>query len=83
MVDAEGEVGRTYGAKTTPHMFVINAEGKLVYQGAIDDKESASEGGKGAKVNFVAQAIDEVMAGKAVSQNSTRPYGCSVKYASK
>lgn len=81
LLDPKGETGRAYGAKTTPHMFVIDPKGALVYMGAIDDAPSADhpEDMKKAK-NFVAAALDEAMAGAPVSEPSTRPYGCSVKY---
>jgi peroxiredoxin len=77
--DADGTIGKLYGAKTTPHMFVIDANGVLAYTGAIDDDRS-TEGGANAKINYVAQAIDELQAGKSVSIPETKPYGCSVKY---
>jgi len=72
--DPDGKVGRAYGATNTPHMFVIDKEGKLAYEGAIDDQ---------GKTNYVAAAIDSVLAGKPVAKPVTRPYGCSVKYAPK
>lgn len=78
--DADGKVGKLYGAKSTPHMFVINADGKLAYQGAIDDTPSPKADPKAAK-NYVRAAIDELLAGKSVSQAQTKQYGCSVKYA--
>ncbi|MBX7223081.1 MAG: thioredoxin family protein [Blastocatellia bacterium] len=71
LLDPEGKIGRLYGAKTTPHMFIIDPQGKLIYNGAIDDK---------ANNNYVRTALDEVLAGKAVSNPTTQPYGCSVKY---
>lgn len=74
--DATGEVGHLYGAKTTPHMYVIN-NGVLAYAGAIDDDPQ----GKGAKVNYVKKAVEEIMAGQSVTTPETKPYGCSVKYA--
>jgi peroxiredoxin len=78
LVDQSGEVGHLYGAVTTPHMYIIDAGGKLVYIGAIDDDP---RGGKGeAAVNYVALALDEVVAGKGVTTAETKPYGCSVKY---
>ncbi len=77
LVDETGEVGQMYGAKTTPHMFVIDKTGKVVYAGAIDNNTSADKAGD---VNYVAKALDEVLAGKAVSEPETKPYGCSVKY---
>lgn len=70
--DHTGAVGKTYGAKTTPHMFVIDKTGTIAYQGAIDDQAG--------KVNYVAQALEELLAGKAVTIPETKPYGCSVKY---
>lgn len=80
LLDPEGTVGKLYGAKTTPHMYVINAEGTLVYQGAIDEKPSTeSDDIPGAK-NYVRAALDEVLAGKPVTVGQTKPYGCSVKY---
>lgn len=80
MTDAEGTVGIEYGAKTTPHMYVINPAGTLVYAGAIDDKRSTKlEDVKTAK-NFLVAALDESKAGKPVSNATTQPYGCSVKY---
>lgn len=69
--DSDGKVGRTYGARTTPHMFVIDKSGNLVYNGAIDDQ---------GKRNYVAEAIEAVVAGSTVAKAKTRPYGCSVKY---
>lgn len=77
--DHEGTVGRLYGAKTTPHMFIIDKSGRLVYQGAIDDDPRGNKGEN--KVNYVAKALDELLAGKPISMSETKPYGCSVKYA--
>ena len=71
----DGKTGRAYGAKTTPHMFIIN-KGTLVYAGAIDDSGGRNE----AKKNYVSTAIDELLAGKDVSTTSTKAFGCSVKY---
>jgi len=80
LLDPKGRVGKLYMAKTTPHMFIIDKEGKLVYQGAIDDTaDTNTESIKGSK-NYVAQALDEMLAGKAVSTATTKSYGCSVKY---
>jgi len=80
LLDESGTIGRTYGAATTPHMFVIDPTGALVYMGAIDDQPSfAAESLSGAK-NFVELALEEVMAGKIVSLPATKPYGCAVKY---
>ena len=80
LVDKDGKVGKMYGAKTTPHMYIINKDGKLVYAGGIDDKASTDlEDIKGAK-DYVSLALDELLAGKNVSVQSSKPYGCSVKY---
>ena len=80
LVDEPGKVGLAYGAKTTPHMFIIDPAGNVVYNGAIDDKRSSDVADvKGAK-NYVVAALDEIKAGKPVSVASTTPYGCSVKY---
>lgn len=82
LVDDSGAVGKAYAAKTTPHLFVIDPQGTLVYAGGIDDKRTAEAADvKGAK-NHVRAALDESLAGKAVSVPSAPPYGCSVKYAS-
>jgi peroxiredoxin len=81
VLDPSGQIGRLYGARTTPHMFVIDPQGKLIYNGAIDDKPTTDVSDvKGAK-NYVSDALTEAMAGQAVQVASTRPYGCSVKYA--
>jgi alkyl hydroperoxide reductase subunit AhpC len=80
LLDPDGRVGRAYGAKTTPHMFVIDPTGTLVYQGAIDDHSSPFEASISGAKNYVAAALDEGMSGKPVSTASTKPYGCSVKY---
>ena len=80
LIDGDGKVGHTYGAKTTPHMFIINPKGVLVYAGAIDDKASIKvEDVKGA-ANFVAVALDAGLAKKEIKVSSTVSYGCSVKY---
>ena len=80
LMDEKGEAGRAYGARTTPQMFVINPDGKLLYNGAIDDKRFASlEETKTAK-NYVRAALTEGMAGKPVTVATSTPYGCSVKY---
>jgi peroxiredoxin len=80
LVDPEGKAGRTYGAKNTPHMFVINPEGKIIYEGAIDSKASPNPADIPTSTNYVKVALDEALAGKTVSNPTTRPYGCSVKY---
>ncbi len=80
LLDPKGEVGRMYDAKTTPHMYIINPEGKLVYQGAIDDKPSANAKTLAEASPIFANALDSAIAGKAIAEASTKPYGCSVKY---
>lgn len=79
--DADGAVGTAYGAKTTPHMFIVDAKGTLAYQGAIDNKPSTKAKDIAGATNWVAQALDEIQAKKPVSVSDTKPYGCSVKYA--
>ena len=81
LLDETGKVGKTYGAKVTPEMYVIDAKGVLVYHGAIDDKKSTNPGDIAGAKNYVAAALDEVLAGKPVSTSKTDPYGCGVKYA--
>ena len=80
LLDPSGKVGRLYGAKTTPHMFIINPEGQLIYNGAIDDIRSADPADVPRANNYVKQVLDEVMGGQSASVSSTQPYGCSVKY---
>jgi len=82
LLDPDGKVGRLYGAKTTPDMYVINPNGVLVYKGAIDSKRSTDLADVKTATNYVKAALQEVMTGKPVSTVSTRPYGCSVKYRS-
>jgi peroxiredoxin len=77
LMDESGDVGRMYEAKTTPHMFVITAEGVLAYDGAIDNNRSPRTVGD---VNYVHNALKAVLAGETVAEAKTRPYGCSVKY---
>lgn len=81
LLDPTGAVGKAYDARTTPHMYVIDPSGKLVYMGGVDDKPSADPATlKGAR-NYVTAALSDLKAGRAVAQPVTRPYGCSVKYA--
>jgi len=80
LFDPEGSVGHAYGAKTTPHMFVINDKGVIVYAGAIDDNPSSDAADAATAKNFVRAAYDEASAGKPVSTAATAPYGCGVKY---
>ncbi len=80
LLDTDGAVGQRYGAKTTPHMYIIDPEGQLVYNGAIDDKATTkAKDVEGAK-NYVAAALEAGMSGKVVEVSATQPYGCSVKY---
>ena len=82
LLDASGTVGKLYGAKTTPHMYLVDPKGTLVYAGAIDDKASTdAEDIEGAK-NYIEAAYEEAKAGKPITTASTSAYGCSVKYAS-
>ncbi len=80
LLDPDGTVGHAYGAKCTPHMFVVNGKGKLVYAGAIDDKPSTNADDAAKAKNWVGQALDEIQAKKPVSVSETRAYGCGVKY---
>lgn len=80
LLDETGAMGKAYGAKTTPHMFVINPEGNVVYAGALDNNDSASADVIPKSKNYVAEALDAALAGKPVATASTKPYGCSVKY---
>jgi peroxiredoxin len=82
LMDDSGSVGKAYGAKTTPHMYVIDQAGKLVFAGGIDDKRSADPADIPGAKNFVKAALAESLAGKPVSTATAQPYGCSVKYAS-
>jgi peroxiredoxin len=81
LLDPTSAIARLYEAKTTPHIFVIDPAGKLIYQGAIDDKPTTDQQDlKGAR-NYLNETLTDAMAGKPVPVASTRPYGCSVKYA--
>jgi peroxiredoxin len=80
LMDTDGKVGRAYGARTTPHMYIIDARGTLVYAGAIDNRPSASTSDVVGATNHVKAALAETLAGKPVSVAQTRAYGCSVKY---
>ena len=82
LLDMKGVVGKAYGAKTTPHMYIIDGNGKLVYQGGIDDKPTANAADIPGARNHVRAALQEMSAGQTVSVAQSRPYGCSVKYAS-
>jgi peroxiredoxin len=80
LLDPTGKVGKMYGAKTTPHMYIVDKGGKLVYQGAIDNRPDAEQESVKIAKNYVSSALDEIIAGKAVTQGTTNSYGCSVKY---
>ena len=82
LLDPESAVARSYGAKNTPDMIVINPEGKIVYEGAIDSKATPNPADIPSSTNYVRAALDESLAGKPVSNAQTKPYGCSVKYKS-
>ena len=81
LMDPEGTVGQLYGARTTPHMYIVDPAGTLVYMGGIDDKPSTRQSDVTIAKNYVRVALAEAKAGKSISQAVTRPYGCSVKYA--
>ena len=81
LLDPNGVVGKAYEAKTTPHMYIVNKAGKLVYAGGIDDKPTANPADIAGARNHVLAALGELKAGKAVSVTTSRPYGCSVKYS--
>ncbi len=80
LLDSTGKMGKLYGAKTTPHMFVINPEGKVIYNGAIDDKPTPDKADVKVAKNYVDSALEEATTGKEVTMTVTPPYGCSVKY---
>ena len=80
LLDSDGSVGRRYGAKTTPHLFIVNPQGQLIYKGAIDDRPSTDVTDIPNAKNYVQQALNEAMAGQPVSIPETPSYGCSVKY---
>jgi len=81
LLDPKGDLGHLYGAKTTPHMFVINPQGQLIYEGAIDDRPTTDVSDIAGAKNYVTLALEEAMTGKPVATAATRAYGCSVKYA--
>ena len=81
LLDPSGTVGKRYGAKTTPHMYVIGKTGTVLYNGGIDDRPTPSKGDIERANNLVLAALSDVKAGKAVATPSSRPYGCAVKYS--
>jgi peroxiredoxin len=80
LLDGSGSVGKSYGAKTTPHMYIINPKGELIYQGAIDSTPSANPEDIKTSTNYVSEALDQALSGKKVTLAKTQAYGCSVKY---
>ena len=82
VLDPAGDMGKTFAAKTTPHMYIIDEVGKLVYQGAIDDNSSARKSTVAGAKNYVRAAMSDLDAGRSVAVSDTAPYGCSVKYSS-
>jgi len=80
LLDPTGKVGKLYSAQTTPHMYIINPAGQLVYQGAIDDKPSAQATSLNTATPLFANALNAALAGKAIVMANNKPYGCSVKY---
>jgi peroxiredoxin len=82
LLDPEGKAGRAYGAKNTPNMVIIDPEGKIAYEGAIDSKASPNPADIPSSTNYVKAALDQSLAGKPITTPQTKPYGCSVKYKS-
>jgi peroxiredoxin len=82
LMDTSGEVGKMYGATVTPHMYIINPEGELIYKGGIDDKPTTDEADIEGATNYVRLALDQALNGEEVEIKRAQPYGCSVKYAS-
>jgi peroxiredoxin len=80
LMDEEGTVGKAYGARTTPHLYIVDPQGRLIYAGGIDSIPSARAEDIRTAVNYVNQGLAEALAGKPISQATTRPYGCSIKY---
>jgi peroxiredoxin len=80
LLDPSGEVGKKYQAKTTPHMFIVNNQGELIYEGAIDSIRSTDADDIPQSTNYVDQVLSKVVSGKAVAYSKTQAYGCSVKY---
>jgi len=81
ILDSHGAIGHEYDAKTTPHMFIIDPSGRLIYEGAIDDHATPNPSDIKQSKNYVSDALRESMGGKQVTTSYTRPYGCSIKYA--
>lgn len=81
VLDPDGKIGKLYGAQTTPHIFIVNAAGQLVYKGGIDSIPTANKDDLAKAENYVTAALTSISAGKPVEKANTRPYGCSIKYA--
>ena len=81
VLDPDGKIGKLYGAQTTPHIFIVNAAGQLVYKGGIDSIPTSKKEDLAKAENYVASALKSISAGKPVEKASTKPYGCSIKYA--
>lgn len=82
LMDEEGTVGKSYGARTTPHMYIVSPQGQLIYAGGIDSIPSASAADIAKATNYVKTGLSEALAGKPITAASTQPYGCSIKYKS-
>lgn len=80
VLDADGKIGKLYGAQTTPHIFIVNPQGQLVYKGGIDSIPSAEQGDVSKADNYVVAALGDLAAGRKIANANTKPYGCSVKY---
>jgi hypothetical protein len=81
VLDPDGKIGKLYGAQTTPHIFIVNADGQLVYKGGIDSIPSTNKADLPKAENYVASALKAISAGKPIDKANTKPYGCSIKYA--
>jgi peroxiredoxin len=81
LMDSDGKLGKAYGARTPPHLYIVDAKGVLAYAGGIDDKPSSNPADVKTAKNYVNAALADLQAGKPVAQAVTRPYGCSVKYS--
>ncbi|MBC7434537.1 MAG: thioredoxin family protein [Bdellovibrionales bacterium] len=82
LMDEEGTAGKAYGARTTPHMYIVNPQGQLIYAGGIDSIPSARPDDIARATNYVKQGVGEALAGKPLTAAATQPYGCSIKYKS-
>ena len=82
LADEDGAAGKAYGARTTPHMYIVDPQGRLIYAGGIDSIPSSDPSDIKKAVNYVRRGLDEALAGKPLSAATTRPYGCSIKYKS-